>query len=45
MSNSIKIIATLGLVAFVAACGQQEEPPVYIDPPTITVDPPMGKYK
>ncbi|MDJ0626657.1 MAG: hypothetical protein QNJ44_00245 [Rhodobacter sp.] len=46
MSKSIKLVLTLGLVAFVAACAQQEEEPVFIDPEPITVEPPFtGKYK
>ena len=46
MSNSIKIVLTLGLVALVAACGQQEEEVVDTFVPTITIDPPhTGKYK
>ena len=46
MSNSIKLIAALGLIGFVAACGQQEEEPVFVDPEPITVEPVhTGKYK
>jgi hypothetical protein len=45
MSKSIKLVLTLGLVAFVAACAQQEEP-VYVEPEPITVEPTYtGKYK
>lgn len=45
MSNSIKIVLALGLVGFVAACGQQEEEPVFVEP-IITVEPVhTGKYK
>jgi len=44
MSKSIKIVLSLGLVAFVAACAQQEEEVVYVEP--ITVEPVYtGKYK
>ncbi len=45
MSKSIKIVLTLGLVAFVAACGQQEEEVVFVDPEPITTDTSTGKYK
>lgn len=46
MSKSIKIVLSLGLVAFVAACAQQEEEVVYVDPEPITVEPTYtGKYK
>jgi len=45
MSKSIKIVLTLGLVAFVAACGAPEEEPVFVPEP-ITVEPTYtGKYK
>lgn len=46
MSNSIKLVVALGLVGFVAACGQQEEEaPVFVPEP-ITVEPVnTGKYK
>ena len=44
MSKSIKLAVALGFVAVVAACGQQEEEPVFIEP--ITVEPVQtGKYK
>lgn len=47
MSKSIKLVLSFGLVAFAAACAQQEEvEPVYIDPEPITVEPVYtGKYK
>lgn len=46
MSKSIKIVLSLGLVAFFAACAQQEEEVVVIDPEPITVEPVFtGKYK
>lgn len=45
MSKSIKIVLAFGLVAFAAACAQQEEV-VYVDPEPITVEPAYtGKYK
>ena len=46
MSNSIKLVMALGLVGFIAACGQQEEEPVFVAPEPITVEPVhTGKYK
>ncbi|SHG43353.1 hypothetical protein [Cognatishimia maritima] len=47
MSKSIKIIAALGLAAFVAACAQQaEEEYVVVDPEPISTEPMhTGKYK
>ena len=47
MSNSIKLLAMLGLVAGVAACGQpQQEEFVVVDPEPISVEPVYtGKYK
>ncbi|MCT4555584.1 MAG: hypothetical protein N4A53_12925 [Pelagimonas sp.] len=47
MSKSIKLLAMLGLVAGVAACGgQQEEEFVVVDPEPISVEPVYtGKYK
>jgi hypothetical protein len=46
MSKSIKMVLAFGLVAVAAACAQQEEEPVYIEPTPITVEPVYtGKYK
>ncbi len=48
MSNSIKSILAVGLVALVAACGQQqqEEEFVVVDPEPISVEPTYtGKLK
>ncbi|QFT80355.1 hypothetical protein FIU89_07000 [Roseovarius sp. THAF27] len=48
MSNSIKSILAVGLVAIVAACGQQqqEEEFVVVDPEPISVEPTYtGKLK
>ena len=47
MSKSIKLLAMLGLVAGVAACGgTQEEEFVVVDPEPISVEPVYtGKYK
>ncbi|MCG6901194.1 MAG: hypothetical protein LJE68_00795 [Rhodobacter sp.] len=45
MSTKTKLLLSLGLVAFVAACAQQEEP-VFVDPEPISVEPVYtGKYK
>ena len=45
MSKSIKLFAALSLVAGLAACGQQEEEVVVVDPEPITVEPVQtGKY-
>jgi len=46
MSKSIKLFAMVGLLAAVAACGQQEEEFVIVDPEPISVEPAYtGKYK
>jgi hypothetical protein len=47
MSNSIKGVLALGLIALVAACGQnKEEEFVVVDPEPISVEPVYtGKYK
>ena len=46
MSNTIKLVAVLGLVGFVAACGQQEEEIVVFEPEPISVEPVnTGKFK
>ena len=47
MSKSIKLLAMLGLVAGVAACGQpQQEEFIVVDPEPISVEPAYtGKYK
>ncbi len=46
MSNGIKLVLSLGLVGFIAACAQQEEEVVYVEPEPITVEPVYtGKYK
>lgn len=49
MSKTIKSILALGLVATIAACGQQqqqEEEFVVVDPEPISVEPVYtGKYK
>lgn len=45
MSNSIKSILAIGLVAFVAACAQQaEEEFVVVEPEPIMEPAPTGKY-
>ncbi|WP_375691054.1 hypothetical protein [Pseudooceanicola sp. LIPI14-2-Ac024] len=46
MSKSLKSILALGLVVFVAACAQQEEEYVVVDPEPISTEPVYtGKYK
>ncbi|MFK7752922.1 MAG: hypothetical protein AB8B51_10255 [Sedimentitalea sp.] len=46
MSNSIKIVALLGFVAAVAACGNRQEEFVVVDPEPISQEPVFtGKYK
>ncbi|GGL85881.1 hypothetical protein [Pseudooceanicola nanhaiensis] len=46
MSKSVRGILALGLVVFVAACAQQEEEYVVVDPQPITTEPVYtGKYK
>ena len=43
--SSTKIILSLCMVAFVAACGGSHEEVVYVDEPTVTVEPTYtGKY-
>ncbi|NTT86216.1 hypothetical protein [Tabrizicola fusiformis] len=44
--SSIKVLVALCLVAFVAACAKKAEEVVYVDEPTVTVEPTYtGKYK
>ncbi|MBP6736690.1 MAG: hypothetical protein KA139_04595 [Rhodobacteraceae bacterium] len=44
--SSIKVLVALCLVAFVAACAKKTEEVVYVDEPTVTVEPTYtGKYK
>lgn len=47
MSKSIKLLATLGFVALVAACAnEQQEEFVVVDPEPISTEPTYtGKYK
>lgn len=46
MSNGIKMVLALGLVGFIAACAQQEEEVVFVEPEPITVEPVhTGKFK
>ncbi|WP_164860811.1 hypothetical protein [Parasedimentitalea marina] len=46
MSKSIKLFAMVGLLAAVAACAQQEEEFVIVDPAPISEEPVYtGKYK
>lgn len=46
MSKSIKTLAAIGFVAVIAACAQQEEEFVVVEPEPITAEPVFtGKYK
>lgn len=46
MSKSIKLFAMVGLLAAIAACTQQEEEFVIVDPAPISEEPVYtGKYK
>lgn len=46
MSNRIKAVLAVGLVAALAACAQQEEEFVVVEPEPISVEPVYtGKYK
>jgi hypothetical protein len=44
MSKSIKAVIVLGLLTVGAACAQQEEEVVVVDPAPITVDPVSSKF-
>jgi hypothetical protein len=45
MSNTIKSVIAIGLVAFVAACAQQQEEEfVVVEPEPITEPAPTGKF-
>lgn len=45
MSKSIKLLATLGFVAFVAACANEQEEYVVVEPEPITTEPVQtGKF-
>lgn len=46
MSKSLKFLAAIGLMAAVAACAQQEEEFVVVDPEPISTEPVFtGKFK
>ncbi|WP_295316058.1 hypothetical protein [Roseobacter sp.] len=46
MSGTIRLLAVFGLVAFVAACAQEQEEFVVVDPEPISTEPTYtGKYK
>ncbi|MEM9636923.1 hypothetical protein [uncultured Roseobacter sp.] len=46
MSKSIKLLATLGFIALVAACAREQEEFVVVDPEPISTEPTYtGKYK
>lgn len=44
MSFTVKSILALGLLTIVAACAQQEEEVVFVEPAPIMDDAPMSKY-
>lgn len=44
MSKSIKALMALSLVAFAAACAQQEEEVVYVEPEPVAAEPAYTKY-
>ena len=44
MSKSIKAVIVLGLLTVGAACAQQEEEVVVVNPAPITVDPVSSKF-
>ncbi len=46
MSASIKLIALIGFVATLSACGGQEEEVIFVEPEPISTEPEFtGKYK
>jgi hypothetical protein len=46
MSTSIKLFAVLGLVGFIAACGNNDDEFVVVDPEPISSEPVhTGKFK
>ncbi len=44
MSKTYKLVLALGLVAFAAACAQQEEEVVYVEPEPVMEEPTLNKY-
>ncbi|MEL6169150.1 MAG: hypothetical protein AAFR35_10695 [Pseudomonadota bacterium] len=44
MSKSIKLVVALGLVLAAAACAQQEEEVVFVEPEPIMAEPTMSKF-
>lgn len=44
MSKSIKLVMAMGLVAFVAACAQQEEEVVFVEPAPVAAEPTFSKF-
>ena len=44
MSFTVKSILALGLLTVVAACAQQEEEVVFVEPAPIMEDKPMSKF-
>ncbi|MFZ1468315.1 MAG: hypothetical protein WAT09_04970 [Paracoccaceae bacterium] len=46
MQKSMRIVMALALVGIVAACAKKEAEVVYVDEPTVSVEPTYtGKYK
>ena len=46
MSSTVRLVMALAVVGFVAACAKKTEEVVYVDQPTVTVEPTYtGKYK
>ncbi len=44
MSNTLKVFVSLGLLAFVSACGSSEEEVIYVDPTPVVSEPAYTKY-
>lgn len=44
MSFTVKSILALGLLTVVAACAQQEEEVVFVEPAPVMAEEPMSKY-
>lgn len=45
MSNTVRTMLAISLVAFIAACAKKEEPPVYVTEPVPSQPVYTGKYK
>ncbi|MEP2783762.1 MAG: hypothetical protein ABJP33_15260 [Pseudoruegeria sp.] len=44
MSGTLKVILTLGIAAFVSACGSSEEEVIYVDPVPVVEESTYTKY-